>query len=337
MPFGQEILLGQFSISIAQWIGALLIVVKLNEIKFRRVSLSILLGMLFLHIVHFYYAEFPFFVVRNILSIAFVFLAYRVIYTHGVSINYLLAGSILSAAVFFSQFIDLYDFHLLGKSPHGLMLNRNDYVFAQMVVILMLINSNLRGRLIIVSLLSLTIFLSGSRSTSLILVVLFLFHILAVLRINGFIRVMLLPAIVILSSLYVISNSRFSDLDKGDDKSLILRLAVAERALDLWQDRPVFGIGFGQFRPNSIEEQGIKLNTHNTYLQFLVESGLVGLLGLIGFIFYSLRSTQYFKELLAIYANLFVIDVLSSWAILIPILFILANVDLYNRSWSIRN
>lgn len=336
LPFGQEIVVGIFSVSIAQWIGALMVIIKLLNMRYGRLPFFVFLALVLLHIVHLNFAEFPIYVIRNLFSVVFVYFAFNSLRTYGLSIEYLVMGSILSSFFFLNQYFGFDNFHALGKSPHGLMMNRNDYVLAQLIVIFLLMNSNVKGRVLAVLVLSTTIFISGSRSTSLILVIYFLYQLISSLQITMLLKLMVLPAIVILSLVYVSLNSRFSALDNGKDKSLLLRIAVAERALDLWSDQPVLGIGFGQFRPNSIEENGIKLNTHNTYLQFLVESGLVGLLGLGAFLIYTLFKSLYYKELLAIYANLFVIDVLSTWAVLIPIFYILSNVDLYNRSWSFR-
>ena len=65
----------------------------------------------------------------------------------------------------------------------------------------------------------------------------------------------------------------------------------------MWRDHPIFGIGFGAFRtscPNYTQlGTYCTIHSHNTYLQWLAETGLVGLLGflvllyLIGTSFYT--------------------------------------------------
>ena len=143
LPFGQEIIVGQFSISIAQAIGALLVCFKLIGMKFSRIAFLAFLFIMLLHIVRLNSVEFPFYVLRNMLSIAFAYFAFGAVRTKGISMKYLVLGALLSATFFVLQYVGFDNFHALGKSPHGLMVNRNDYVFAQLIVVLLLMNSDL--------------------------------------------------------------------------------------------------------------------------------------------------------------------------------------------------
>jgi O-antigen ligase len=65
----------------------------------------------------------------------------------------------------------------------------------------------------------------------------------------------------------------------GDDP----RLRLWARAISLWKDHPLFGVGIGQFGRFTIDVNGIDNDNvgqiaHNTFLSFLVETGIFGLL-----------------------------------------------------------
>jgi O-antigen ligase len=65
----------------------------------------------------------------------------------------------------------------------------------------------------------------------------------------------------------------------GDDP----RLRLWARAISLWKDHPLSGVGIGQFGRFTIDVNGIDIDNvgqiaHNTFLSFLVETGIFGLL-----------------------------------------------------------
>ena len=60
----------------------------------------------------------------------------------------------------------------------------------------------------------------------------------------------------------------------GQDYSSSLRFQMWRRGLTLFKENPVFGIGWGGYRYNTI--YGIE--THNVYIQLLAETGVVGFL-----------------------------------------------------------
>jgi O-antigen ligase len=65
----------------------------------------------------------------------------------------------------------------------------------------------------------------------------------------------------------------------GDDP----RLRLWARAISLWNDHPLFGVGIGQFGRFTIDVNGIDKDNvgqiaHNTFVSFLVETGIFGLL-----------------------------------------------------------
>ncbi len=77
------------------------------------------------------------------------------------------------------------------------------------------------------------------------------------------------------------------------------RVLIWQDSIDLWQQDPVFGIGFGAFR-----KMGLILgDTHNIYLKILSEQGLVGILFfallIFGLIREGLRLVKMSKEELA--------------------------------------
>lgn len=57
------------------------------------------------------------------------------------------------------------------------------------------------------------------------------------------------------------------------------RINLWVKAIDAFKTKPFFGIGLGQFRTNVNTETSV--NVHNTYLQFLCESGIIGFVILV--------------------------------------------------------
>lgn len=69
----------------------------------------------------------------------------------------------------------------------------------------------------------------------------------------------------------------------GQTVSEDARFPLWERAISLWNDHPFFGVGIGQFGRFSIDVnwyyiEGLGQVAHNTFLSFLVETGIFGLL-----------------------------------------------------------
>ncbi|HET7719994.1 MAG TPA: O-antigen ligase family protein, partial [Acidimicrobiales bacterium] len=89
-------------------------------------------------------------------------------------------------------------------------------------------------------------------------------------------------------------STRLSDLDnqrqegRGDPNSLAWRFAYWERLLPLTAENPVTGIGLDQVLERSPE----KLMPHNSFVQALVETGVVGLTCLLGLIFSTGRALR---------------------------------------------
>ena len=78
----------------------------------------------------------------------------------------------------------------------------------------------------------------------------------------------------------------------GRADAVIDRLTIWRTAFAVWRDHPIFGVGLGNFRDHAMERQIDLLeplgyesfHAHNTYIEILVDTGLVGLLSYLGFI-----------------------------------------------------
>lgn len=81
----------------------------------------------------------------------------------------------------------------------------------------------------------------------------------------------------------------------GGDLSLVLRLASQEAGLRMFADRPLLGVGAGNYTEltpqyerglsfATVGELGRPLAPHNAYLEFAAEGGLVGVLGMATFL-----------------------------------------------------
>lgn len=103
----------------------------------------------------------------------------------------------------------------------------------------------------------------------------------------GFLLGILIAAVAVyLSDIPEIAQSleRLEIQDNGGDMTSG-RGELATRALSLFEDNPIFGIGLGGFSVNSIK------GTHNVYLQILCETGIVGFLMFIFIMLYNLLYT----------------------------------------------
>jgi O-antigen ligase len=101
-------------------------------------------------------------------------------------------------------------------------------------------------------------------------------------RLLGLVVVAILAVAIFVPSV----STRLSDLDnerqegRGDPNSLAWRFSYWERLLPLTAENPVTGIGLDQVLERSPE----KLMPHNSFVQALVETGVVGLTCLLGLI-----------------------------------------------------
>lgn len=78
---------------------------------------------------------------------------------------------------------------------------------------------------------------------------------------------------------------------EGEGRNISIRLALWQVAGEAFQESPIFGIGLGQFPGYAERAIGINHVTHNTYLSFLAETGLVGFTIFAAFIGYLFRCT----------------------------------------------
>lgn len=67
--------------------------------------------------------------------------------------------------------------------------------------------------------------------------------------------------------------NRFKNISQGSGRS-----EIWVNAINIWQENPIFGIGLGNFRPYSDEMFNRAVHVHNTFLEILVELGLIGIL-----------------------------------------------------------
>jgi O-antigen ligase len=112
-----------------------------------------------------------------------------------------------------------------------------------------------------------------------------LFAILAALA--GFITLALLPN----------WDGTIAGLVPGRPEAVLDRLIIWGVAFDVFLDNPLFGVGLGNFRDEffsravtlNVELGYSSLHAHNTYLEILAGTGLVGLLAYLGFLLFVAR------------------------------------------------
>lgn len=78
---------------------------------------------------------------------------------------------------------------------------------------------------------------------------------------------------------------------RGPESSVAVRLDLWNRAVELFEKNPIFGVGFGGFELSVPDKAEIK-NTHNLYLKILSEQGVIGLSLLALTFFMALKSGQ---------------------------------------------
>jgi len=88
----------------------------------------------------------------------------------------------------------------------------------------------------------------------------------------------------------VVNRIEMSQTDFGElEHSASVRLDLWGHALKLFEENPVFGVGFGGFQFSLTEEEFYK-DTHNFYLKILSEQGVIGFTFLLFILFLAFRS-----------------------------------------------
>lgn len=93
---------------------------------------------------------------------------------------------------------------------------------------------------------------------------------------------------------------RFQEEGRWRDPSTVMRLKIFEKSWNMFVDKPVFGIGFGQFDVQSPDYLTYRLEhygAHNNFLKVLAETGLVGIF------IYTAMLLWLFKRLLTFYVK----------------------------------
>jgi putative inorganic carbon (HCO3(-)) transporter len=129
-----------------------------------------------------------------------------------------------------------------------------------------------------------TIIMTGSRGNSLALVVVVM---ALVLRSRQKTMALITMGLLVIPILALVGERYYERMatlrDVSADASASSRLEFARAAFHMWQDYPVFGVGFGQqnyrlLATNYLTRTSTQsLVVHNTYLQTLVDSGIVAL------------------------------------------------------------
>jgi O-antigen ligase len=97
---------------------------------------------------------------------------------------------------------------------------------------------------------------------------------------------LLVPVLVMLGNRYQDRMATLTDVQ--GESSAASRLVFSRAAFHMWQDHPLFGVGFGQDNYRELnylylDETATRgLVVHNTYLQILVDSGIITFLLFVG-------------------------------------------------------
>jgi putative inorganic carbon (hco3(-)) transporter len=100
-------------------------------------------------------------------------------------------------------------------------------------------------------------------------------------------------AIMIVPSVYLVGSSYLDRLDTitapTEESSAASRLEMAKFSLRIWQDYPIFGIGYGRENFRQMARvygyTGPSIVAHNTYTQVLVDSGIFAFLFFVSLLF----------------------------------------------------
>ena len=99
-----------------------------------------------------------------------------------------------------------------------------------------------------------------------------------------------IPAMFLAGSSYFDRVQSIGNYDS--DNSIVGRLNNARAAIEMWKDHPLHGVGFGMVNQQLLwptyvrsDEIGSGLVVHNTYLQLLTDSGILGFLAYVILLF----------------------------------------------------
>lgn len=117
------------------------------------------------------------------------------------------------------------------------------------------------------------------------------------------------------------TNSSVIDVTSG-------RMKLWSRAINLFKEHPVFGIGWGKFRLYLTDtynylNEGQLSNVHNNYLQLLCETGIVGLILYTGPLFYMLyRTVKRIRRLRRAHINDSLVRVAASTSLAVQLFYL---------------
>jgi O-antigen ligase len=125
--------------------------------------------------------------------------------------------------------------------------------------------------------------------------------------------------IIVLLAPAAIQDRIMSITDIENNRSNLGRIALWKGALLMFEDNPVKGVGINNFRevymesykqPNTVANS----HAHNTYLNFLAETGIIGFSALI-YLFFSISKYLFlaYQKLEDEFSKLFVLSVFSSF------------------------
>lgn len=220
---------------------------------------------------------------------------------------------ILGASIMIMGVLRLYEAAAFGRVGPGTsrLLSQNTYgiIFSAFtpfgVAITFLARRPFARLLSIIGFISLVaaILVNGSRSSWLAVSVgiLVLFVFFSISHYRSILPVIIVVALIAAGSATFISllpsevlepiASRFETLERiEEDKSFLTRVLMQQKAFELFEENPVFGVGRGQFRNSYVEldfsgtpfsqDRSVEFNriaSHNSYIQFIAEQGVVGL------------------------------------------------------------
>lgn len=215
-------------------------------------------------------------------------------------------GANIVALLFTLQNFSFFLLAVDGKRFSGLSGNANEFAVYLSVAEIMLLYFYKTGKgkfskFIILSLalfFIMPIFLSGSRGAALFLVLALVWMVWRWGKKDFWIIFLFIGFIILLSFFlppeYIQRMQQIpADIINQSD-TVGFRYSLWNYAIALWRQKPVFGIGPGMFYYYSIDFLGTKhLLTHNTYITFLTENGIVGL---SLFLFIVFRSAQNYEK-----------------------------------------
>ncbi len=147
-----------------------------------------------------------------------------------------------------------------------------------------------------------TVLLSLSRGGLLAVLFPFIFYMVKYVRKYNNKKVLLMLALVLILNIFLIYILNFNLIHVLTERMLNIfsdggsgRINLWKKGLDLFMKNPIIGIGINNFRYYNINVYGGSHYLHNTYLQVLVETGVVG------FVIFSLFLFSFLIRLLKLY------------------------------------